>query len=99
MPGTLSCGAATWWTSHANGPQIGALERYLINGAAPNTRYQVVLMVFENDCAGDFFLQLPTVILAADKHGNAHGGFVFLAESIRNNRADERALRAVPIGG
>src|SRR6266542_1717276 len=28
---------------HANGPQIGALERYVINGARPNSSYDVVL--------------------------------------------------------
>jgi hypothetical protein len=37
---------------HANGPQIGALERYLINGARANSSYKVVLEVFAGDCDG-----------------------------------------------
>lgn len=67
---------------HANGPQIGALERYMINGAKPNTRYQVVLLVFEDDCGGDFLFPIPTVILATNKHGNAHGKVVFTPEDL-----------------
>jgi hypothetical protein len=68
---------------HANGPQIGALERYMINGAKPNTSYQVLLMIFANDCDGGFLPPpLPTVTLETDKHGNAHGKVVFTADDL-----------------
>ncbi len=46
---------------HPNGPVNGALERYMINGAKPNTSYQVVLQVFNStSCDGDLALLLPT---------------------------------------
>jgi len=42
----------------------GALERYMINGALPNTSYQVVLQVFTStSCDGETALLLPTAIL------------------------------------
>ena len=39
---------------HANGPTVYAHEQYVLNGATPNTTYQVVLMVFPGDttCSG-----------------------------------------------
>jgi len=67
---------------HANGPQIGALERYMINGAKPNTSYQVILHVFDGGCEGDPFGLIPTAILETDAHGNAHGQAVFTPEQL-----------------
>ena len=67
---------------HPNGPVNGAHERYVINGAKPNTEYDVVLRVFNDSCAGaphpefDF---LGTITLTTDKHGNAQGKFTFPA--------------------
>ena len=34
---------------HADGPNVYAHEQYVLNGAAPNSSYQVVLMVFPTD--------------------------------------------------
>ena len=62
---------------HANGPQIGALEQYMINGAKPNTSYQVVLDVLDGGCEGDPFGLIPTVTLGTNTQGNAHGQVVF----------------------
>ncbi len=66
---------------HPNGPVNGAHERYLLNGAKPNTAYDVVLRVFDNNCAGapSGFDRLKTVTLTTDQHGNAQGKFDFPA--------------------
>jgi hypothetical protein len=67
---------------HANGPQIGALERYVINGARPNSSYDVVLELFEGNCEGAESPPVTTITLQTNKQGNAHGGFVFTAEDL-----------------
>ena len=41
---------------HANGPQIGALERYEINGARANTSYEVKLELWPYPNKGTFSL-------------------------------------------
>jgi hypothetical protein len=68
---------------HPNGPVNGALERYMINGAKPDTEYAVVLRIFDDvDCAGapnPVFDPIMTTILKTDQHGNAHGKFTFPA--------------------
>src|SRR6266498_1721276 len=66
---------------HPNGPVNGAHERYLLNGAKPNTAYDVVLRVFDGNCAGapSGFDRLRTVTLTTDQHGNAQGKFDFPA--------------------
>jgi hypothetical protein len=67
---------------HANGPQIGALERYMINGAQANSSYDVVLELFEGDCEGAESPSMTTTTLETNQQGNAHGGFVFTAEDL-----------------
>ncbi|HEV8716993.1 MAG TPA: hypothetical protein VGX03_29755 [Candidatus Binatia bacterium] len=67
---------------HANGPQVGALERYMINGAKPNTSYQVVLHVFDGGCAGGQIALIPTATLGMDAHENAQGQAVFTPEQL-----------------
>ena len=67
---------------HANGPQVGALERYMINGAKPNTSYQVVLHVFDGGCAGAPVSLIPTATLGTDAKGNAQGQAVFSPEQL-----------------
>jgi len=67
---------------HPNGPVNGAHERYLLNGAKPNTAYDVVLRVFDGNCAGpaDPSLDpLKTVTLTTNQQGNAQGKFDFPA--------------------
>jgi hypothetical protein len=59
---------------HPNGPVNGALERYMINGAAANANYQVVILAFADlGCAGDPTLAIPTALLETNSQGNAHG--------------------------
>lgn len=59
---------------HPNGPVNGALERYMINGAAANASYQVIIEVFLNHaCGGSPSLSIPTALLETNGRGNAHG--------------------------
>jgi len=59
---------------HPNGPVNGALERYMINGAAANASYQVVILAFSDlGCAGEPTLSVPTALLETTAQGNAHG--------------------------
>ena len=59
---------------HPNGPVNGALERYMINGAAANASYQVVILAFSDlGCAGEPTLAIPTALLETTAQGNAHG--------------------------
>lgn len=44
---------------HPNGPVNGALERYLVSGAKPNTSYTVRLDVFAPGCDGVVNLAIP----------------------------------------
>ncbi len=67
---------------HANGPKIGALERYMINGAKPNTSYQVVLAVSPVDCGADPSIFVSTATLATNAQGNAHGQWLFTPDQL-----------------
>src|SRR2546426_3075294 len=64
---------------HPNGPVNGAHERYQLNGAKPNTAYEVMLRVFTDNCGGapSSLDRLKTVTLTTDQHGNAQGKFEF----------------------
>ena len=54
---------------HANGQQVFALERYVLNGAASNTRYQVQLVIFlDSTCSGT-----PIVVPSAQVQTNGAG--------------------------
>src|SRR5262249_2932173 len=67
---------------HTNGPQIGALERYMVNGAKANTSYVVTLLLFEVGCGGASAWVLTTTTLETNTQGNAHGQQVFTAEEL-----------------
>ena len=61
---------------HANGPTVFAIEQYLLNGAEPNTEYQVFLSFYwDTSCASasDYDFVLPGVTLTTDAHGDAYG--------------------------
>lgn len=57
---------------HANGPNIYAHEVYQLNGAEPNSSYQVVLSIWtaNTSCSGEPALQLPTAKVATNAVGN-----------------------------
>lgn len=58
---------------HANGPQVYALERYLLNGALPNHEYEIALTVhvFDPTCAGPA-LEFFRVPISTNRAGNGH---------------------------
>lgn len=60
---------------HPNGPVIGALERYQLKNAQPNTKYDVWLVV-----AGRDFTQTATIF--TDRHGNGHSKAGFSADDL-----------------
>ena len=60
---------------HANGPVVGALERYQLKKAMPNTTYVVWLVVG----GADF---LPTATIETDRHGNGQAKARFSADDL-----------------
>jgi hypothetical protein len=62
---------------HTNGPVIYALERYMLNGAKPNTDYQVVLNVSATGCGNPQNVKVSTALLTADAQGDAAGDHTF----------------------
>jgi hypothetical protein len=63
---------------HVNGPKIYAMERYMLNGAAPLTEYQVTLWGYEagSGCTPSELngvqlpLAIPTAVLTTNVSGN-----------------------------
>ena len=69
---------------HPNGPVVFAHEVYQLNGAAPLTSYQVVLMVHPeySYCAGTPLMVFPTAVLVTNKSGNGKAEAFFTPEDI-----------------
>jgi hypothetical protein len=61
---------------HPSGPTNGAIEVYMINGAKPDTTYQVVLRIFDH-CGGSFLMPITTAPLQANSVGFAQANFVY----------------------
>jgi hypothetical protein len=63
---------------HANGPIIGAHEEYHVNGASPNTTYQVVIQFYPGvtGCPGGA-VALPTASFTTNASGNGNADWVF----------------------
>jgi hypothetical protein len=80
--------------AHANGPRVYANERYVLNGAAPDTTYQVTLLIFPDspDCAGAA-IALPTAELATNASGNGEARARFTPADV------PPALRGTTVGG
>ena len=78
---------------HANGPTVYAHEQYVLNGAAPNTTYHVVLMIFPGDttCSGTG-VTIPTATIQTNAAGNGVAYHVFTP-------ADADGLRGLTVGG
>jgi len=68
---------------HANGPNVYAHEIYQLNGAKPNTSYQVVLSIWTTNtsCSGSPGLQLPTAVVTTNTVGNGLADIVFTPEA------------------
>jgi hypothetical protein len=67
---------------HANGPNVYAHELYQLNGAEPNSSYQVVLSIWTTNtsCSGQPALQLPTAVVVTNAAGNGLADAVFTPE-------------------
>jgi len=68
---------------HANGPQIYALERYMLGGAKPDTSYQVKLNFSLTGCEHPQKFLFPTALLTTNAQGDAHGNFTFTPATVR----------------
>ena len=64
---------------HANGPNVFAREVYVLNGAQPNTTYQVTLEIFAFDptCTGAPAAVVETAAITTNAAGNGRGEAVF----------------------
>jgi hypothetical protein len=63
---------------HTQGPTITAQERYVLNGAMPNTTYSVALHISFADptCTVTNFVY-PTTTFTTNASGNGEAGFTF----------------------
>jgi hypothetical protein len=68
---------------HVNGPQIYAHEVYVLNGAQPNTTYQVALYIypFSTDCSAEP-VAVPTAMLTTNGSGNGKAQAYFLPADV-----------------
>ena len=65
---------------HSNGTVNSAHEEYHLNGAQPNTTYQVQLVIYPTtNCTGAPFLVFPTSQLTTNGSGNGNANFDFPA--------------------
>ncbi len=78
---------------HPNGPNVYAHEQYAVNGARPNTTYQVVLMIFPGDltCSSTPLLTMTTAVFTTNAAGNGTAEHVFTP-------ADADGLRGLTVG-
>jgi hypothetical protein len=65
---------------HTNGAVNSAREEYHLNGAQPNTTYQVQLVIYgDQSCAGSPFLIFPTATVTTNGAGNGNADTTFPA--------------------
>ena len=65
---------------HTNGAVNAAREEYHLNGAQPNTTYQVQLVIYgDQTCAGSPFATVPTATLTTNGAGNGNAYTTFAA--------------------
>ena len=78
---------------HANGPNVFAHEQYVVNGAEPNTTYDVVLTISIGDptCTSPSFA-MTTATVTTNAAGNGTADHVFTP-------ADAAGLRGLLLGG
>ena len=64
---------------HANGPNVYAHEIYMLNGAAANASYRVVLSIWASNltCSGTPDLRFQTAVLTTNRAGNGIAQHVF----------------------
>jgi hypothetical protein len=69
---------------HADGPIVFAHERYVLNGASPDSLYQVVLSIWTSNltCSGGSTFQLHPAELQTNAAGNAEAGDTFSPQDV-----------------
>ena len=69
---------------HAEGPNVFAREMYQLNGAEPNTSYQVVLSIWTSNtsCSGSPTFGFPVAALTTNAAGNGLADHVFTPEDV-----------------
>jgi hypothetical protein len=78
---------------HVNGPQIYAMEQYVLNGAMPDTDYQVALQIYYQDpgCSATPLITLTTAAFRTNASGNGNARAVYTP-------ADAASLRGMTHG-
>jgi hypothetical protein len=70
---------------HSNGAVNSAREEYHLNGAQPDTTYQVQLLIFgDQSCSGTPFATVPTAQVTTNGVGDGNAGFFFPAAAPNN---------------
>jgi hypothetical protein len=67
---------------HTQGGTIAAQERYVLNGALPNTTYSVALWIYpagSGSCAGATVARFTTETITTNAAGNGEAGHTFFA--------------------
>jgi hypothetical protein len=69
---------------HPNGPVVFAHEIYVLNGAEPETTYQVTLLIYsDSTCAsGTLLAAIPTAQISTNRHGNGVSDFFIAPDAI-----------------
>ena len=81
---------------HTQGVQIGAQERYVLNGALPDTTYSVALWIYargSGSCAGSPLVRFTAATITTNAAGNGEAGRTFPA----NPNAPPPGLAPTPI--
>ena len=68
--------------AHSNGRQRYAHEQYLVNGATPNTTYQVMIEVYADPTCETPMFALPTALLETGANGQASANAVFVPSDV-----------------
>jgi len=79
---------------HAEGPRIYAQERYLLSGALPSTKYEVVLLIHASTTCRPSItdLALTTATFTTNRAGNGNAGTTFRPEDAAGLVQDEYGL-------
>jgi hypothetical protein len=69
---------------HSNGVVNSAREEYHLNGAQPNTTYEVQLLFYEDQSCAESPFVFPTAVLTTNSAGNGNADVTFPAGPANN---------------
>jgi len=67
---------------HVNGPNIFAIERYMLNGATPNATYHVQLFIYSDTACTTLVGILPTATFSTNPAGNGTARAVITPDDV-----------------